>query len=238
MEQTPTMKYDRISLLSLAILIILAWGFYRTYIMFFPSFEGFQSIQHFHGVMMLIWMVMLIAQPLFIARKKNKLHKTIGKLSYALAPLLMVSIFLVSRMTFRRNLEVLPTRQDAVAMIALSIPGLLIFCILYGLAIANKQRTFYHMRYMIGTALLMIGPGLGRILGVNFALPPGPSASITLAAITLIAVVFLVADVVKKRDYIPNLFVAGLMLFYWVAWEVRYTAIWQGPGDVFAKWFF
>lgn len=238
MEQTHAVKYDRISLLSIAILLVLTWGFYRTYIIFFPSFEGFQFVQHFHGGIMLLWMTILVVQPLLMSRKKFALHKAIGKASFVIAPILMVSIFLVSRMTFHNNLNTLPTRQDAVAIIALSIPGLIIFGILYGLAVANKQRTFYHMRYMIGTALLMIGPGLGRILGVNFGVPPTLGITITLCIVALVACVFLVVDIVKKRDYVPNLVVTGLMIFYWVAWEGRYTSAWQGVGEGFANAFF
>lgn len=238
MEQAHAVKYDRISLLSIAILLVLTWGFYRTYIMFFPSFEGFHFVQHFHGAIMVLWMAILVVQPWLMSRKKLGIHKAIGKASFVIAPILMVSIFLVSRMTFHNNLNTLPTRQDAVAIIALSIPGLIIFGILYGLAVANKQRTFYHMRYMIGTGLLMIGPGLGRALIIYFEMPPPVGITVTLAFVALISFAFLVVDLVKKRDYVPNLIVTGLMIFYLVAWEVRYTSAWQGVGEGFAKSFF
>lgn len=237
-QTNQTAKYDRISLLSISVLLVLTWGFYRTYIIFFPSFEGFQFAQHFHGAIMLLWMAILIVQPWLMSRKKFGIHKAIGKASFVIAPILMVSIFLVSRMTFHHNLQALPTRQDAVAIIALSMPGIIIFGVLYGLAVANKQRTFYHMRYMIGTALLMIGPGLGRILGVNFGVAPDPGITITLAVVALIASVFLAVDIIRKRDYFPNLIVTGSMIFYWVAWEARYTSAWQRIGDGIAKMFF
>jgi hypothetical protein len=231
-------NYDRLSLLSIAILAVLTWGFYRTYIVFFPSFEGFQVAHHFHGVIMLLWMAMLIVQPWLISAKKHRIHRAIGKASFVIAPVLMVSIFLVSRITYHLNLEAFPTAQDAIAIISLSIPGLVIFGVFYGLAVANKRRTYYHMRYMIGTALLMIGPGLGRILGVNFHVPPTIGISLTLGVVTAAALAFLIADLVKKRDYIPNLIVTGFMVLYWLAWEVRYTALWQNVGEGFAKVFF
>jgi len=34
--------------------------------MFFPKFQGFRHEQHFHGIMMLVWMIFLIIQPLLI----------------------------------------------------------------------------------------------------------------------------------------------------------------------------
>jgi hypothetical protein len=234
MEQTQTARYDRASLLSIGILLVLLWGFYRTYIVFFPSFEGFEFVQHFHGVMMTLWMACLIAQPLLISRKKHRVHKLIGMISFVLAPLLMISIFGVSRMTFERNLSA-STMEDAVAMISLSIPGLIIFAGLYGLAIANRPRTYYHMRYMIGTALLMIGPGLGRVLILSFEIPPPIGISITLAAVSVLAVTLLVLDLVKKQDYKPFLIVTALMVLQSVLWEIRYTTLWQGIGEVVSK---
>jgi len=238
MENVQTIKYNRVSFISIAILIVLTWGFYRTYLVFFPSFEGFQFVHHFHGGIMLLWMVLLVIQPWLISRKKYRIHKTIGKLSFVLAPILMLSIFLVARDTFYVNLKALPSMTDAVAMISLSIPGLIIFGILYSLAIANKGRTYYHMRYMIGTGLLMIGPGLGRGLIIYFKMPPPLGITVTLASVALISFAFLLVDLMKKRDYKPNLIVLLMMVLYAALWELRYTPVWQGFGDIFAKLFF
>jgi hypothetical protein len=127
------------------------------------------------------------------------------------------------------------TMEDAVAMISLSIPGLIIFAGLYGLAIANRPRTYYHMPYMIGTALLMIGPGLGRVLILSFEIPPPIGISITLAAVSVLAVTLLVLDLVKKQDYKPFLIVTALMVLQSVLWEIRYTTLWQGIGEVVSK---
>ncbi|HEX6889850.1 MAG TPA: hypothetical protein VF141_04140 [Chryseolinea sp.] len=236
MDQTQTARYDRASLLSIGIVLVLLWGFYRTYIVFFPSFEGFVFVQHFHGIMMSLWMACLIAQPLLISRKKYQIHKLIGKISFVLAPLLMISIFGVSKMTFERNLAA-STMEDAVAGISLSIPGLIIFAVLYGLAIKNRPRTYYHMRYMIGTALLMIGPGLGRVLILYFEMPPPIGISITLAAVSVLAVTLLVLDLIKKQDYKPFLIVTALMVLQSLLWEIRYTALWQGVGEVISKFY-
>lgn len=238
MQHVQTQKYDRVSLLSLAILIVLTWGFYRTYIVFFPTFDGFQPVHHFHGAILLLWIALLIVQPWLMARKKHHMHKMVGKISFVLAPLVMLSIFLVSRVTYYDNLQALPSSSDAVAIISLSIPAALIFGVLYGLAVANRQRTYYHMRYMIGTGILMIGPGLGRILTANLGLPINIGVSVTLAAVAFVGLLFLAIDFVNKRNYVPNLVVAGLMIVQSVLWEIRYTAIWQKTGEIFARVFF
>ena len=238
MEQVQTQTYHRVSLFSLVILVVLTWGFYRTYIVFFPAFEGFQPVHHFHGAIMLLWIGLLIIQPWLMSRKKYRIHKSVGRASFVIAPLVMVSIFMVSKVKYEINLQRMATPTDALAFVSLNIPPLFIFGALYALAVANRSRTYHHMRYMIGTAILMIGPGLGRALGMYFGILPPLSVSITLGAVALIALAFLIFDLANKRDYVPNLVVTGLMLLHLVLWQLRYTPVWQKPGEVFAGAFF
>ena len=107
---------------------------------------------------MMIWMAFLIAQPLLIRSGKLAIHRAIGKLSYLIAPLLIVSFFLVSRMVYNRP-EPVP-HEEKIATIALSIPYLFGFAIFYSLAIINSKETYKHMRYMIGNSFLMFAPVL------------------------------------------------------------------------------
>jgi len=227
-------SYTRSSAISAVILLILLWGFHRTYTVFFPAFEGFLFVQHFHGFMMLLWMFMLVVQPLLIVRRRYALHHLIGRASLLLAPLVMLSIFLVSKMVYYRSLETGST-ADAYANISLSIPGLITFAILYGLAMSNRHRTFYHMRYMIGTGVLMIGPGLGRILGIWFGVPGPLGVTVTLIVVALVSLAFLVVDVVYKSDVKPYAIVAFLMVMQSVVWETRYLELSQSIWRVFAQ---
>src|ERR1044072_6974867 len=108
MQQTTTIPYGRISLFFVFILALITWGFYKTYLIFFPSFKGFSTVQHFHGAMMITWMAMLIIQPLLIGFNKISIHRIVGKLSFVVAPLLVVSIFLVTKMVYWREDPPLP----------------------------------------------------------------------------------------------------------------------------------
>lgn len=170
--------------------------------------------------------------------QEKQLSQSHRKVFLCPCPLLMVSIFLVARMTFHKNLEVLPSIHEAVAVVALSIPTLIIFGILYSLAVINTRRTSYHMRYMIGTALLMIGPGLGRGLIIYFGTPFPVAVSVTLVAIALIGILSLIVDLLRKIDYKPNLIVVILLVVQSLIWEIRNTGIWQSIGKVFADAFF
>ena len=77
----------------LLILIPLTFaGFYKTYIGQFPNFEEkIDSFIHFHAIIASLWILLLIIQPLLILNKKYKVHRTIGKFSFILFPLLILS---------------------------------------------------------------------------------------------------------------------------------------------------
>lgn len=237
METVQPSSYTRSSIIAGAILLVLLWGFHRTYTIFFPAFEGFLFVQHFHGFMMLLWMGMLIVQPLFIVRRKHRLHRLVGSGSYFIAPLLVLSIFLVSKMVYYRDLQS-ATPGDAYADIPLSIPALVTFVVLYGLAIANRHRTYYHMRFMVGTGILMIGPGLGRLLGIWFGVPGPLVITSTLITVAVTGIVFLAVDLVKRQDYRPYLILSALLVGQSILWEVRYSDASQAAWHLFAKLFF
>jgi hypothetical protein len=237
MERSQAIPYRGVSLFFVFILALLTWGFYKTYIIFFPSFTGFNNVQHFHGAMMMTWMAFLIVQPLLIRSGKVTIHRAIGKLSYVIAPLLIVSIFLVSRMVYQRPEPVLP-HEEKIAMIALSIPFLFAFAILYLLAIINRKETYKHMRYMIGTSFLMIAPGLGRGLIIYFGNSLHDAVNYSNYFVFGIAGGLLINDIIKKRSYMPFAVVLFIFVLVHLAWNYRYSGLWQSIGEGFAKIFF
>jgi hypothetical protein len=234
MQQSSSVPYNRISLFFVLILAVITWGFYKTYIIFFPSFEGFTFIQHFHGAMMMTWMLFLIIQPLLIRYNKVHIHKAIGKLSYVVAPVLMASIFLAARLSYLRPMPGMP-HEDKIAEIALSFPYIFAFGILYCLAIINRRNTYHHMRYMIGTSLLMIGPGLGRALIVyyNYTLPE--AVRVHDYVIIGIAAALMIYDMLKKNSYRVFAIVSIVIICIIIIWESRHTQAWQTVGEFIAK---
>lgn len=237
MESTQTIPYRGISLFFIFILALITWGFYKTYIIFFPSFTGFSNVQHFHGAMMMTWMIFLIVQPLLIRSGKVTIHRAIGKLSYVIAPLLIVSIFLVSRMVYHRP-DPASTHVDKIAMIALSIPFLFAFAILYSLAIINRKDTYKHMRYMIGTSFLMIAPGFGRGLIIYFGNSLQDAVNYSNYLVFAIAGGLMINDIVKKRSYTPFAVVLLVFILLHITWNFKYSGLWQSIGEGFAKIFF
>jgi hypothetical protein len=237
MAQSKSNPFGYLSLFFTTILLILILGFYQTYLMFFPKFQGFRHEQHFHGIMMLVWMTFLIVQPLLIRAKLFQIHRVIGKVSLIAAPLMILSIFLVSRMVYERSISTLPI-QESLASTVLGITNMFAFSLFYYLAIFNSRNMAIHMRYMISTALVMLGPGLGRLLGIRFKLQGDLPVDIFYILVIVITLVFLVYDIRKKHNYRPFLVILITLVFLDVFWKFRLHEIWQVPAKGFADLLF
>ncbi|RFS22697.1 hypothetical protein DVR12_12960 [Chitinophaga silvatica] len=237
MKSNTAIPYSRISMLFVLILVVLTWGFYNTYLIFFPSFKGFKFIQHFHGVIMLAWMIMLIIQPLLIRFGKLSLHRVIGRSSFLLAPLVVISIFLLAKMGFNRSEPPLPYSVK-IGDIVLPILSMLAFALFYSLAIINRRFTYNHLRYMIGTGVLMIGPGLGRALTIYFHISFPMSVTYVLLLITVITVALLLNDLLRKNNYTAFAVMSVVNLIVFLTYELRMEQPWQSIGGFIATNFF
>jgi hypothetical protein len=211
-------------------------GFYKTYLQFFPNFKGFRYVQHFHGAMMMGWLIMLLVQPVLIRAGKYELHRLVGRASYVLAPLVLVSMYLISQFRYNAILET-SGQAAAVAHLALNLPNIVFFACLYLLAILYKHRTELHMRYMCSTAFVLIGPGLARALigYMDFSLP---DAVMVVRIVTpLIAGVLTVVDSVWRKRISSFALVFGFMVLHTILWNVRETSFWQTIGSFVAQLF-
>lgn len=142
----------------IGLLAIVVAGFWKTY--FAVLFQGLDKTHHFHGIVMLLWVLLLINQAWLVRSRRFDIHRITGKISYALAPLVVISGIVVTLFN--------PGRLAAPAASQSGVPfGLflsLLFGVLYGLAIYYRKRPNLHARYMITTALVFLVPGLGRML--------------------------------------------------------------------------
>jgi hypothetical protein len=170
--------YRNTAIFIFLILIAIQWGFYQSYTSQFPHFKNATPLIHVHGALLMTWMLLLIVQPLLIHYGRASLHRTIGKVSWVLGPLIIISLFLVGRAGFARAMGHFPEPQN-LAVVVLDMRGFLSFAIFWLLAMINRKVPDAHMRYMIATGILAIGPGVGRGLGSSFGLDFGLALTIT-----------------------------------------------------------
>ena len=228
MEKT----YPNISFFFIGVLICTLIGFHFTYTMQFPTFKGLSMAHHFHGAMLMSWFAMLIIQPFLIRYRKYEWHRNLGKVSYILVPLILYSIFLVTKISFTKSIVERP-ENVAIGGLALDIPIILAFGLFYGLAMVNSKNSAAHMRYMIGTSLLMIGPGLGRALIIFGGIPFPVAVVYTWYVAEAIAVIFLVFDYFKGHSIKPFLVILIGLVFLHLCWIFQMADWWQ----MFGKWF-
>lgn len=145
----------------IALLLILIGGFWKSYFSVLDS--NISPAQHFHGISMLLWVLLLILQSGLVRVRNMKLHRTTGKISYLLAPLIICSGSLVVLDNLAKRDD--PFTQGALNIFWFGIFLVLLFALLYGLAIYYRKNMQLHARFMISTALVFLVPGLGRLFG-------------------------------------------------------------------------
>src|SRR5687767_3860994 len=82
---------------SVTMLALSLAAFFPTYFGRFPGFEGTSAAVHFHVATMLAWLALTIAQPILIRGRRIGLHRQLGRLAYALLPVVAVGFWLVMR---------------------------------------------------------------------------------------------------------------------------------------------
>ncbi len=230
------------------LLIILAnIGFYKTYISHFPKFEDynvpgrrtihFTTIIHFHGMMMIGWLLMLLSQPILILKGKIKLHRLVGRLSYVLSPLVLLTMYLVTRSSFHRELAQDGQIAVVARRMALDTPLIIFFAILYLLAIFYVHKPALHSRFMCSTAFILISPALSRTLRAWLDASRDGSIDMSKNIIVIIAGVIAVVDSWRTKRISPFALVFGFMVLKRIIWNIRDTPFWHSIANVLAKMF-
>lgn len=157
-------------------------GFYITYFSVF--FKPKPAIIHIHFALVIMWMAVVIAQPFLIKYKKIALHRILGRISYFLVPLLLLSGFAMLRFGYYNFTKGLAGQQEngtstftAQEMLQQGADYILIavmyiawFAVFYILGISHKKKMHPHSRYMLATALTLTGPTVDRIFFVQFGI--------------------------------------------------------------------
>jgi hypothetical protein len=211
--------------------LFAVWGFWVTYFTRPP--ETLSLLDHIHGAAMFGWCLMLILQSFLIRTSRRSLHRATGKLSYLLAPLIIISTVLLAN--YRLNVRGLT--DEGLYIFALQTFILAQFIVSYSLAMKNRKRSDVHARFMICTALTLLDPIFARLLAVNFIhveFSTGIIQYITYGFIDLILVGLAFWDWKsrQRRDvFLP-------MLLFFMATQLPTLFVLQWPAwTAFAAWF-
>lgn len=207
--------------------ILLQVGFHPTYLQYFPQFHGFSWMHHVHGALMVSWVMMLILQSYLIIKNKYKTHRLIGKISYITAPLVFISMILITRLSYLNMVGGMPFKEVA-AFQSLNFITPLNFLLFYSLAIIHRKDAFKHKRFMIGTLFTISGAVFSRMLIHIFGLSSEFDAFFfsEYFGVSLVTLLLL-NDLRKKVNPIPYTIVAVALFISLISMHARYTEIWQ-----------
>lgn len=188
-------------------------GFYKTYFEPFPNFgKNIDVYIHIHAVIASLWIAILIVQPFLIVNKKIALHRSVGKFSYVVFPLLIISFI-------PRIIKTINSGDIQYLFFPLADGFLLVT--FYVVAIYYKKKTAKHMRYMIASAQVLMGPTFGRIGPNLLGWSELSTQNVEYAIIYTILVILILYDLKNKRKFQPYLiaivgFVIHQLVYYWV----------------------
>jgi hypothetical protein len=208
------------------VFILLQVAFHPTYLQYFPQFKAFTWTHHIHGALMVSWVMMLIIQPYLIYKGKYKTHRLIGRISYFTAPLMLISMFLVTRLNYLNSVNKVPFKEVAYIQ-ALNYITPLVFLLFYSLAIINKKDAFKHKRYMIGTSFIMLTAILNRLLQEIFGDIQPYEFFVPMYLGVIVTALLLANDVLKKRNPVPYTTVMVVLFLNVLIFHARETAMWQ-----------
>jgi len=108
-------------------------AFWPTYLSLALSTSS--AYTHLHALTAAAWMLMLVAQPLAIRYRRIRLHRLLGQTSYALAPLLLVTVVLLAHSRIRGLAGEAYGFQTYILYLQLSL------AVLFGIAYAWRWQT-------------------------------------------------------------------------------------------------
>lgn len=186
---------------TLALAVIAFAGFFPTYFGRFPRFAGTTPSIHFHAATLILWIGLVLVQTVLVRRGRSDLHRRVGKIAYALIPLMVLGFVLAVNDGQRRH------GATSGPPIAAAFFDAGLFLAYVGLGLLHRRRPEYHRRFMILALVPFINPALGRLILPTGILPP-----IITIPVQLIIIVALLVHA-RWRKTLARPYAIGLALY-------------------------
>lgn len=148
---------------------------------------------HVHAFVFFGWVAIYLAQNWLIASNNIALHKSLGRLAYAWAPVMVAMGFVIMITSLRRTGG--PFFFDQNEFFFSNSMLLVLFCVMIYVALLRRRHTGWHRRLMLTAMSILTGPGLGRLLPMPLFIP---NAWRIMMVVTLVfPVIGMIAD--KRR---------------------------------------
>jgi len=209
---------------------IVIWGFW-------PSFYGHPlslktNMHYVHATATTLWIMLLVTQPLLIRLNNRSLHKTMGKLTYLIFPLMIVTGWFLIQSRQHALTEV---DDFSYGFFYLIVQSTFVETLFYGLGLYYRKEPAMHGRWMLATAFPLLPAATDRLLGRIFYENPLAAQYTGWAVADLVLVVLSIWDwrTHKKLNVFPIALV--IMIIHHTDWYfVGQIPAWHHFADWFA----
>ncbi|MDP2413140.1 hypothetical protein [Daejeonella sp.] len=195
---------------------------------FFPSYfnrlTSTDNAHHFHGITATLWLVLLIIQPFLYKTGNLKWHRRIGKLSFLLVPLIILSALNMVQIMLIRKDSFPPFVPYQLAFI--DFVTLIQFLLFYILAIYKRKEIQLHARYIACTVLGPLIPALTRLL-FQFPIINNFDKSLNISYIIIETVLVLLLLDDKRTGMIHLPYLLALVLFILQHLLMNFVSQWE-----------
>ena len=214
MARPPMTKLAALAAAAAVPLVVLAfWPMYLS-----RPLADVDRYTHLHAIAGSLWLALLIVQPLAIHYERYRLHLTLGKLSYVLAPLFVIAGVLLSHY----RLGAMTDETFAAEGFSHYLPfyASAIFALAYACGLLHRRDAEAHGRFMLLTAVPLIDPVLGRILFFNLPALPSPwlYQAVTFTVATILAAVLVLSYKGSARSRRALLTYFGALVVLELGW--------------------
>lgn len=186
-------------IISLLMAVVIVGGFSRTVPGDFTLKPALPLLFHVHGAVFTFWVILVVAQPAFIARGSVGLHRTIGWVGAGTAAAMLVMG--IAATLYAVRYDFIPDFFPPRIFLVMNVVGILVFAGLVAGGIAFRRRAEWHKRLMLCATISILGPGLGRLLPMGSF---GAAAPLVMfGAIALFAFTGPVVDLIVRRRIHP-----------------------------------
>ena len=145
---------------------LTVWAFWPSY--FARLFEQPNAWYHAHGIVLTLWLAMLVVQAQLIRTQRRSWHRAFGKLSYVVAPaVVVITTGFVHHRISPGLVGVSELPPLAVGSLALMLLSLVSFALFYFLAMRARRDSQTHARWMVCTVFPLFTPVTDRLIAVH-----------------------------------------------------------------------
>jgi len=181
-----------------------------------------------HGTVFTAWVLVFMAQTVFISTQRADLHRRFGYWAAGLAAAMVVLGTVTAAFAIHRFPT--PPGISGLSWFAIPLFDMPTFAAFVWLGIANRSRAQYHKRYMLMSMMVMLPPAMGRL-----PIPPIIPLPIHIFGIPdLFLIALIVWDLRSRGRLHPVTMGAGAFLIFT---QVFRLLIWNtAPWLAFAGW--